>query len=94
MPEKGIIRLDEFYTVEYDNTSWDLIYFKEGPETNDKGGLIKTRRASFHASLGAALRFYLNSSLKGSETIADVLNRIVEAENKMQTLADQMEGNL
>lgn len=79
-----MIQLDEFYRIEEDAVSWNLIYEKEG-EINDKTGKPSiSRDASYHANLKQALVVYLDKSLKGSTDAQDVIRRITEAEERIE----------
>lgn len=79
-----MIQLDEFYRIEEDAASWNLIYEKEG-EINDKTGKPSiSRDASYHANLKQALVVYLDKSLKGSTDAQDVIRRITEAEERIE----------
>lgn len=78
-----MMQLDEFYTVEKDARCWILTYEKIGPEKNDKGKLVISRDQTYHANLKQALVYYLDNCLKGSTDAQDVINRITEAEKKI-----------
>lgn len=81
-----MIQLDEYYRIEEDAASWNLIYEKEG-EINDKTGKPSiSRDASYHANLKQALVVYLDKCLKGSTDIQDVVRRITEAEARIEAV--------
>ena len=81
-----MIQLDEYYRIEEDAASWNLIYEKEG-EINAKTGKPSiSRDASYHANLKQALVMYLDKSLKGSTDVQDVIQRISEAEARIEAM--------
>lgn len=82
------IAIDEYYSIEPDSCSWNLLYEKEGGINAKTGKRIVSSDISYHATLSQALSFYLNEVPKDSATLTRILGRIREAEENIKRLCE------
>ena len=80
------IKLDEYYRIEADVSSWSLIYEQESEELNDKGNPILSRKQSWHGTLPAALMWYVSETLKSCDSIDAVLNKLEDLEKRLTAI--------
>ena len=80
------MRLDENWTVEPDTRCWVLTYEKTGDINPKTGKPTITSNQSYHANLKQALLAYLDKYLEPSKDVQDVLNRIREAEARIEAM--------
>lgn len=78
-----MIKLDEFYRVEEDSHSWNLVYEKQGDINPNTGKPKLSSDVSYHANLRQALSWYLHKSQSGSTTIHEAVTAMLEAEERI-----------
>lgn len=89
-----MIKLDEFYTIEPDISSWNLRYEKVGPERNAKGELKVSKDMTFHPNIKHALETYADKVLKPCKSIGEVLAKIVETQELIRTVVAEQLGKM
>ena len=80
------MKIDEYWSIESDAACWTLRYYKEGPERNSKGDLVKSSSSSYHATFEQALKHYCDASLKVSDELKDVKDALAAAMAKIEKL--------
>lgn len=84
--QKTSIKLDEYYSIEIDVFSWNLIYQINRGKSPSTGKDIIYRQPAYHANLAWALQDYLHKSLKESKSLDEILERIGIVEKRIEEL--------
>ena len=74
------MKIDENYNLEPDKYCWVLRYRKEGEINPDTGNRILSTDETYHPSIKLALKKYMDSKLKGCESLLEISERINEVE--------------
>jgi len=80
------IKIDEFYRIESDLSSWNLVFEKEGEINNRTGKRKMSKEITYHANLKQALQKYCDENLKTCASIAEVVQKIDELNQKIESL--------
>ena len=87
------IEIDESYRVMYDGICWHLIHKRAGKRKRaDSKGRWKVgdpyvvEDKTYYPTLKMALKYYLHDSLSEAESIVDIVDKIDEVENKIDSL--------
>ena len=78
------IKLDDNYKVYPDTACWILAYEKVGNVNPKTGKPTITSNTSYHATLVQSLSAYLDKCLEPADSIQSVINRISEAEQRIE----------
>ena len=78
--------IDDNWHLEYDQYSVNLVFSEW--KKNKKGEKQLYHDTYYYGTVKQALTAYLHKSMKGSLSIEGLLNRIVEAENKIETMLE------
>lgn len=86
-----MIQLDDKFHIEEDAYSWNLVEKvseakdREGnPKFDTEGKRVWNTEVTYHMNLRQALCFYLSCSQKGSKTVLDAVDRMLEAEERIE----------
>lgn len=74
------MKIDDNYTIESDKYCWVLKYKSEGEINPNTGKKILSTNETYHPTIKAALKKYMDSKLKDSDTVENVLERLNEVE--------------
>jgi len=87
------LEIDDEFSVKHDGLCWNLIRREvKVKEYDDKKGRWKkgdpyiSENKTYFPTIKMALRSYLNESLSEASDLKDILNRITEAENRIENL--------
>lgn len=83
-----MIKIDDNYSIRSDSQQW-ILEFKGEPVTKMHIGEVKEVTPNdkwYYPSISACLKKYLNESLKSVSVLDDILGRIDEVENKIDSL--------
>ena len=86
--KRKTIKLDEYYRIEADASSWSLIYEQESEELNGKGNPIVSRTQNWHNTLPDALMWYVSETLKSCDSIDAVLEGIKDLETRLTAICE------
>lgn len=76
--EKTMIKLDNNYSISGDIYNWTLNFEEE--RTNKEGKKYTTTEEWYFPKLSQALNKYINQSLKVSESVEDLINKLNDIE--------------
>ena len=80
------MRIDDNYTIESDKYCWVLRYKKEG-EFNEATGKRKlSMDETYHPTVKAALKKYMDAKLKGSGAISELIERLENIEQLINNI--------
>lgn len=80
-----VIVLDDYYWIEADSFSWNLMYEKVGAINPDTGKpTISRGNPSFHATLAQAIQKYIDENLRDCSDLKAVVKRIKELEASIE----------
>lgn len=81
--------LDENYRILYDETNVILQFHElriKGEKAKNKGEQFEFTQDYFYPNIKSALKSYINKSLKGSNSILDLVCRIEDLENRVSNI--------
>lgn len=80
------MRLDENFELTSDEYSWTLTYTKEGEVNPATGRPKQTVQRTYHSNLAQALKGYVDNSLKPAQTVEEMLAKLTELEQRIDTI--------
>jgi hypothetical protein len=87
-PLKGEIVIDENFTLVSDRNNWMLRYESEPHETTLRGKDIVTssKETTYYPNMIMALKAYSDKSLKGSNSLQEIVDRQFEILKRIENL--------